>query len=215
VTAKPRRAVYAISRRQRFAVTILCLMAALFAVCFDYSCHSHRQQGTSSQQRAAVSDYERYNDKTFRVVKVVDGDTIDIDIPDGKYDHTRIRLLGIDTPETKNPKIGVMYFGPQASEFTSKLTLERQVRVFLDVKSRDKYNRLLAYIQLPDGKFLNEELLSEGFAYADVRFKHSYYHKYMQLESVAKRAKKGLWEGITYDQLPQWRQKREPNLLRK
>jgi len=204
------------SRRQRLAVTILCLLAALFAACFDYSCHSHRQQSTSSQQHAAVSDYERYNDKTFRVVRVVDGDTIDIDMPDGNDAHTRIRLWGVDTPETKHPKTGVMYFGPQASEFTSKLTLERQVRVFLDAKkSRDKYNRLLAYIQLPDGKFLNEELLSEGFAYADVRFKHSYYHKYMQLQSVAKRAKKGLWESVTYEQLPQWLQKREPNLLRK
>jgi micrococcal nuclease len=199
------------SRRQRLSVTILCLLAAMFAVCFDYSCHSHRQQSISSQQPAAVSDYGRYNDKTFRVVRVIDGDTIDIDAPDGKYDHTRIRLLGIDTPETKNPKTGVMYFGPEASEFTKKSVQDKPVRVFLDAKSRDKYNRLLAYIQLPDGKFLNEELVSEGFAYVDTRFKHSCYHKYMQLESVAKHAKKGLWQNVTYEQFPQWKQKREPN----
>ncbi len=215
MTAKSRRAVYAMSRRQRLVVTILCLMAAIFAVCFDYSCRSHRQQSISSQQHVAVSDYEQYNDKPFLVVKVIDGDTIDIDVPDGKYDHTRIRLLGVDTPETKNPRTGVMYFGPEAFEFTKKSTQDKIVRVFLDAKSRDKYNRLLAYIQLPDGKFLNEELLSEGFAYADSRFKHSYYHKYMQIQSVAKRAKKGLWEGVAHDQLPQWLQKREPNLLRK
>ena len=203
------------SHRQRLAVTILCLLAALFAACFDYSCHSHRQQSASSQQHAAVSDYERYNDKMFRVAKVIDGDTIYIDIPDGNNAYTKIRLWGVDTPETKHPKTGVMYFGPEASKFTKKFTQGKIVRVFLDAKSRDKYNRLLAYIQLPDGKFLNEELLSEGLAYADVRFKHSYYHKYMQIQSVAKRAKKGLWEGITYEQLPQWLQKREPNLLRK
>jgi endonuclease YncB( thermonuclease family) len=215
VTAKPRRAVYAMSRRQRLAITVLCMLSALFAVCFDYSCHSQKQQSISWQSPAAVSDYERYNDKTFRVVKVIDGDTIYIDIPDGNNAYTRVRLLGVDTPETKKPKTGIMYFGPQASEFTRQSTLEKPIRVFLDVKSRDKYNRLLAYIQLPDGKFLNEELLSEGFAYADVRFKHSYYHKYMQLQAVAKRAKKGLWEGVTYDQLPPWVQKREPNLLKK
>jgi micrococcal nuclease len=215
VTAKPRRAVYAMSRRQRLAITVLCLLAALSAVCFDYSCHSRRQQSISSQQPAAVSDYERYNDKTFRVVKVVDGDTIDIDVPDGNNAYTRIRLLGVDTPETKNRKTGVMYFGPEASEFTSQLTLEKQVRVFLDAKSRDKYNRLLAYIQLPDGKFLNEELLLEGFAYADTRFKHSCYHKYMQLQAAAKREKRGLWQSVTHDQLPQWLQKRESNLLKK
>ena len=123
MSAKPRRAVYAMSRRQRLVVTILCLLAAVFAVCFDYSCHSQKQQSTSSQQYAAASDYERYNDKTFLVIKVIDGDTIDIDIPDGNDTHTQIRLWGVDTPETKNPKTGVMYFGPEASEFTKKSAL--------------------------------------------------------------------------------------------
>lgn len=201
------------SRRQRLVVTILCLLVAAFVVWFDNSCSTHRQQNTSSQQPAAVSDYERYNDKTFLVVKAVDGDTIDIDVPDGKYDHTRIRLWGVDTPETKHPKIGVMYFGPEAFEFTKKSTQGKTVRVFLDVKkSRDKYNRILAYVQLPDGKFLNEELLSEGFAYADVRFKHSYYHKYMQLQSAAKQSKKGLWKNVTHEQLPGWLQRENPKL---
>jgi micrococcal nuclease len=189
---------------------------ALFAVCFDYSCHSHKQQSVSSQQPAAAPDYERYNDKTFLVVKVIDGDTIDIGASDCNDAYTRVRLWGVDTPETKNPRTGVMYFGPEAFEFTKKSTLGKEVCVFLDAKrSRDKYGRLLAYVQLPDGKILNESLLSEGFAYADVRFKHSYYHKYMQLQAGAKRLKKGLWENVTREQFPQWLQKREPNLLLK
>ncbi len=204
------------SRNSRRIAAILCLLTALFAVCFDYSCYSRRQHSTSSQQPTAVSDYERYNGKTFPAVKVIDGDTIDIDTPDGRYDHTRIRLWGVDTPETKNPKTGVMYFGPEAFEFTKKSVLGKDIRIFVDAKkSRDKYNRLLAYVQLPDGQFINEVLLSEGFAYADVRFKHSYYHKYMQLQAAAKQGKKGLWENVTRDQLPAWLQREKPNLLKK
>jgi hypothetical protein len=80
-------------------------------------------------------------------------------------------------------------------------------------KSRGYYGRLLAYVKLTDGRFLNEVLLSEGYAYADVRFKHSLYHKYQQLEAVARGRKKGLWENVTREQLPQWMQKRKPEFL--
>ena len=82
--------------------------------------------------RARSNDLEKYHAKTFTVVNVVDGDTIDIDAADGKYDHTRVRLWGIDTPETKNPKTGVMYFGPEAAEFTKELALGKPVTVYLD-----------------------------------------------------------------------------------
>lgn len=101
-----------------------------------------------------------------------------------------------------------MYFGPEASEFTTKLALRKQVTIYLDEenRTRDKYERLLAYVQLPDGRFLNEVLLSEGFAYADSLFRHSFYNKYKQLESAARSQKRGLWEKVTPDQFPEWRQ---------
>jgi micrococcal nuclease len=149
-------------------------------------------------------------------VNVVDGDTIDIDIPDGRHQHTRIRLWGVDTPETENPETGVMYFGPEAFEFTKKSTLKKKVTIYLDEKhTRDKYGRLLAYIKLPDDGFLNEVLLTEGFAYADLRFKHNSYNKYKQLEAGARKSKKGLWEKVTREQLPQWLQRKKPTLLKK
>jgi len=105
---------------------------------------------------------------------VVDGDTIDIDVPDGEYEHTRIRLWGIDTPETKNPKLGVMYFGPEAAEFTKEAALGREVRIYLDEGNRTRgyYGRVLGYVQLGDESFLNEVLVSEGLAYAELRFRH-------------------------------------------
>jgi endonuclease YncB( thermonuclease family) len=62
---------------------------------------------------------------------------------------------------------------------------------------------------LPDGTFLNEVLLSEGYAYADLRFKHGLYNKYKQLESVARSQKKGLWAGVTPEQMPKWKQNRK------
>jgi micrococcal nuclease len=169
-----------------------------------------------SDQQARAYDFEKYHAGTFTVVNVVDGDTIDIDIPDGQYEHTRIRLWGIDTPETKNPKVGVMYFGPEAAEFATELTLRKNVTVYLEEHStRGKYGRLLAYVQLPDKRFLNEVLLTEGYAYADLRFRHSLYNRYKQLDASARSLKKGLWENVTREQLPEWLQRMKPNLLNK
>jgi endonuclease YncB( thermonuclease family) len=205
------------SRRRRNAIFGLSLALIAVFVWLDHTTVKpklHRQPKSEEQLRAR--DFEKYHDKIFTVVKIVDGDIIDIDIPNGKYDHTRIRLWGVDTPETKNPKTGVMYFDPEAAEFTRESTLGKQVTIYLEEhRTRDKFDRLLAYVKLPDGRFLNEALLSEGFAYADTRFRHSFYHKYKQLEAVARSQKKGLWEKVTREQLPQWLQREKPNLLNK
>ncbi len=166
-----------------------------------------RDKPAAGEQTANLSDWDKYNEKTFTVLKVVDGDTIDINIPDGNYKTTRIRLWGVDTPETKHPQLKVMHFGPEAAEFTEKLCFEKQVTVYLDKdnNTRCKYGRLLAYVQLPDSSFLNEVLLSEGFAYTDTRFKHSRLEEYIQLEKTAREEKKGLWEKVTQDQMPKWK----------
>ncbi len=202
------------SRHRRTGLIIVGLLAALLAVWFDHSQlgRQWRQQDKSGQP-ARSDDLEKYHAKTFTVINVVDGDTLDIDIADGKYDHTRVRLWGVDTPETKNPEIRVMYFGPEAAEFTRKLALGKQVTVYLDeTRTRDKYDGLLAYMKLQNGGFLNEVLLSEGFAYADTRFKHDFYNKYKQLQASARSQKKGLWLGVTPEQWPEWRQKEISNI---
>jgi micrococcal nuclease len=207
---------YAMSRRLRNIVAVIITLTAttLFFLDRSYISRSVTKSLQSTQQDS--SDISKYQGRQFTVVKVVDGDTLDIDIPDlsadggRQYSHTRIRLWGIDTPETKDPRTGPMYFGKEASDFATKLALGKQVTIYLEKekKTRDKYHRLLAYIQLPDGTFLNEILLSEGYAYADLRFKHGLYNKYKQLESVARSQKKGLWAGVTPEQMPKWRQKR-------
>jgi len=205
--AEKNKTVYAMSRRRRTGIIVLCLLVAALFIWLDHSPIRRTWQGRPN-------DFEKYHARTFTVVKIVDGDTIDIDIPDGNNNHTRIRLWGVDTPETKNPKLGVMYFGPQAAEFTRTLTLGKPVQVYLDKnRTRGKYGRLLAYVQLSDRTFLNEVLLTEGFAYADLRFRHNFYNKYPQLEASARSQKKGLWPNVEREQLPEWLQQRKPNLL--
>lgn len=202
---------YAMSRRMRNVVAVIITLTAATLCFLDHSCISRSlTKSLQSAQQQNITDVSKYHGSQFTVTKVIDGDTLDIDIPDGNYNYTRIRLWGIDTPETKDPRTGPMYFGKEASDFATKLAIGKQVTIYLEKEKnpRDKYRRLLAYIQLPDGKFLNEELLSEGYAYADLRFKHGLYNKYKQLESVARSQKKGLWANVTPEQMPQWRQKR-------
>lgn len=197
------------SRRRKNGIVFLCLLFLTLLVLLDHGRTGRRLQfPPKSEEKTKVFDLEKYHGKTFTVVHVIDGDTIDIDVPDGRYERTRIRLLGIDTPETGGEKSGVMYFGPEASEFTKKLALGKSVTVYLDSPNptRGKYGRLLAYVKLPDGRFLNEVLLTKGFAYADTRFSHSFYNKYRQLQAVARSDKKGLWQNVTPDQLPEWLQ---------
>ena len=194
------------SRRRRTILLALGLLVVAVFITLEHTSISRkwRLEPKTPKQKQAY-DFKKYHAKTFTVVNVVDGDTIDINIPDGEYEHTRIRLWGIDAPETRNN----MYFGREAAEFAEKLALGKQVTVYLDERNRTRgyYGRLLAYIQLPDKRFLNEVLLQEGYAYADLRFRHSFYNKYKKLEAVARSQKRGLWKNITPEQMPQWRQK--------
>ncbi len=196
------------SRRNRTAIIVVAILLVATIIWFDHTGHTRFVQ-PGPKKHIPAADIQKYHQKTFTVIYVVDGDTLDIDIPDGKYDKTRIRLWGVDTPETKSEKYGVMYFGPQAAEFTTKVTLGKQVTVYLDsARTRGKYGRLLAYVKLADGEFLNEVLITEGYGYADLRFSHSFYNKYKQLQASAHRNKKGLWKNVTQDQLPEWLQER-------
>ena len=209
VTGKTEKSRYAISRRGRSVILGICVAFVILAIwadrCLFRVVVENRPRADSQFQ---PYDFKKYNGRTFKVINVVDGDTIDIDIADGQYDKTRIRLWGVDTPETKSPQHGVMYYGPQASDFTTESVLGKNVTVYLEQRrTRGKYGRLLAYVQLEDGRYLNELLIQQGYGYADTRFKHTFYNKYKQLESMARRDKKGLWEEIKPQQMPEWRRK--------
>jgi len=215
---KSKKSISVMSRKNRNAIIGSVLLVLAVLAVLDRTIGNNTQPKTfsdTSQKNSA--DLRKYHKKNFAVTTVIDGDTLDIDIPDGKYKHTRIRLWGVDTPETKNSPKGQMYFGAEASAFAKEAAFEKNVTVYLDEGSDDnrgKYGRLLAYVQLADGSFLNERLLIEGYAYADLRFRHSLYNKYKQLESVARSQKKGLWENVIRQQLPDWLQREKPELLK-
>ncbi len=160
---------------------------------------------------AAEDDYTRYHDQVFDVVNVVDGDTFDINIPDGRYPTTRIRLWGVDTPEVAGSPGGAMHFGSEASAFAKRRLMGRKVRIVLSpTKTRGKYGRLLAYVYLePSDTMFNELLLEHGYAYADWRFPHPYKRQFKAIEKRALKAGVGLWAEITDEQKPAWRQRME------
>ena len=94
---------------------------------------------------------------------VVDGDTVDV-IIDGRQE--RIRLIGIDTPETKKRNSPIECFGPEASAFTELLLpVGTPVYIERDIVNRDDYGRILGYVyRADDGIFINYELMRQGFA---------------------------------------------------
>lgn len=100
---------------------------------------------------------------TGTVTQVVDGDTIEVAL--GPRTET-VRLLGIDTPETVKPGAPVDCFGPEASARTKALLPEGvEVRLSRDVEVRDRYDRLLAYVErVRDGLFVNRSLVADGYA---------------------------------------------------
>lgn len=155
---------------------------------------------------ASRPDAKQYDGQQFRVVRVVDGDTLIIDARDEKngQGQTTIRLWGVDTPETVKPNTPVQHFGKQASQY-SKHALEGQmVKLELEQDTRDKYGRLLAFVILPDGTMHNRNLVSLGYAYADPRFNHKYKREFQQLQDHARKQKLGLWKDITEADLPEY-----------
>jgi micrococcal nuclease len=123
-----------------------------------------------------------------RVQRAVDGDTLLLD------DRTRVRLLGVDTPETKKPDWQVELYGPEAHDFTSQHVEGRRVRLEFDKERHDKYGRVLAYVYLDDW-FLNEELIRAGLGWAITNhpYSESMKRRFRAAQREAQRARRGIW----------------------
>jgi len=128
--------------------------------------------------------------------RVVDGDTIDVVI-DGTKE--RVRLIGIDTPETKKPNSPVECFGPEASAYTESL-LPEGTPLYLerDVEPRDPYDRLLAYVYLADGTFVNLQIVRQGYAQVlTIPPNVAHADEFVQAARDAEAADAGLWGGCS------------------
>ncbi len=127
-------------------------------------------------------------DGTVLVTAVVDGDTIEIE------GGQRVRLIGVNTPETVDPRRAVQCFGKEASAYTKSLIEGKRVRLEKDVSEVDKYGRLLRYVYLPDGTFINLKLVQGGYAQASA-YPPDTAHKdaFQTAQTEAKEAQRGLW----------------------
>jgi len=155
----------------------------------------------------------RSDNNFYPVTKVTDGDTFEVEI-DGKKG--KVRMLGIDTPEkwesnkldkdaerTKNDKKTIQKLGDLASQYTKKLISGKKVRLEPDPinDDRDRYGRLLRYVYLEDGTFVNLRIVEDGFANAYTKFPIIKKDEFVSAERKARENKRGLWgdvEGLNY-----------------
>jgi len=124
-------------------------------------------------------------------IRAVDGDTIIVNIAGVKE---RVRLIGVDTPETKHPRKPVQHFGKEAYNFTWRMAEGKKVRLEFDQNQRDKYKRLLAYVYLENGTFLNAEIVKQGYGHAYTKFPFKYMQEFGIYEKEARIRKRGLWK---------------------
>jgi micrococcal nuclease len=141
----------------------------------------------------ALSAPSETDSNLVKVVRAVDGDTIEIEGGD------KVRYIGIDTPETVDPRKPVQCFGVEASKKNKELVEGKTVRLEKDITDKDKYNRLLRYVYIGD-VFVNLELVKQGFAYSysyppDIK----YQDQFVKAQQEAQEAKRGLWGACSSD----------------
>ncbi len=126
------------------------------------------------------------------VTRVVDGDTFYYEAGGVKGE---VRMLGIDTPETVDPRKPVQCFGKEASAETKKLLEGKGTILKVDSQESgvDRYNRQLRYVYLLDGTFVNEYLVAEGYAHATPQYNFDMKESFVDLENKARIAERGLW----------------------
>lgn len=134
-------------------------------------------------------------DVGYQVLKVIDGDTIEVSVGNQTE---KIRFIGIDTPETVDPRKTVQCFGKEASNKTKALLSGKRVLLEADPTqgNRDKYKRLLRYVYTLEGIMVNKLLISEGFAheYTYMSNPYKYQNDFKLAQKMARDNKRGLWD---------------------
>lgn len=167
----------------------LLIVSALLIVTFI----NQRLKTTSSPPVLGTQDSKT---QTFQVTKVIDGDTIDV-IDNGQ--ETRVRLIGVNTPETSDPRRPIECFGEEAKQFLTDTLTNQVVTIEADPtqSNRDQYDRLLRYVFVGDQN-INLQLIKEGYGYEytyDQPYQYQVQFKQAQIE--AQKNAKGLWNPQT------------------
>lgn len=159
----------------------------IIAVAFSFfACDSRSKRKPRTNSKVAAKVH-------YKVEKIVDGDTFWADNGTGK--EIKIRLIGVDAPESKNAfkkKIG--YYGKESKAYLTNMLTGKSVKLVCDLDSLDQYGRTLAYVFLEDGTFVNSELVKNGYAMVmTVPPNVKYAEEFLRLQIEARENNRGLW----------------------
>lgn len=142
-----------------------------------------------------IDDHRAYDGQVAKVLRVIDGDTLEVVLPDAlqKKPTTRVRLWGIDAPEHAVAGRTAEPGAEEATRFLRGWIEGTSVRLRLEPDTRDRYQRLLAHVETIDGESINARLLREGLARTDDRWPHTMLREYERLERIARMQQRGLW----------------------
>jgi micrococcal nuclease len=156
--------------------------------------HSASLLPSPPAQSASPSAEASSSAQLYKVTKVVDGDTFKVEI-DGKVE--TVRIVGVNTPETVDPRREVQCFGKEASARATTLLKDQSVSLEQDTtqQNRDRYGRLLRFAFLSNGSDVGLTLIKEGYAEEALysTTPHKYHQQYVNAEASAKAEKRGLW----------------------
>lgn len=135
----------------------------------------------------------------YQVVWVNDGDTITVEAGGHREE---VRFIGVDTPELHHPDKPVQCFAEEARVFTDALINQQLVRLQADADDddRDRYQRLLRYVYLPDGTLVNAELIKHGYGFSYTLFPFAKTEEFQYYERLARTENLGLWSRCEIDE---------------
>lgn len=188
-------------RRLRTILIAMLITAALAAGFFVVTGQTALKSGSEPFRIPStvtrIAQLEAYLDDMTpaTVTRVVDGDTVVIELipPAGLESSEKVRLIGVDTPETKDPRKPVQHFGPEASEHTRRLVDDKRVLLAFEPALRDYYGRLLAYVFLEDGTCVNLAIVEDGYGHAYTKYPFLFTDDFILAERKARTRKAGLW----------------------
>ncbi|HPX52626.1 MAG TPA: thermonuclease family protein [Candidatus Paceibacterota bacterium] len=191
-----------------FLIIVIAIFVAIFQFGKEYLISKGYLSSTNIPRKAFIQDLKF----DYKIIRVVDGDTLEIKRLDGKAVEDvekvmKVRLIGINSPESVDPRRPVECFGKEASAYMKNVAEGRVAALEFDFTQNkfDDYGRLLAYIFVKDSgladnnvRFLNEEMIKEGYAYEyTYNYPYKYQAQFKLLENTARINYVGLWSTNT------------------
>ena len=138
-------------------------------------------------------EFDNWQDaEAYPVSRIIDGDTIELKTETGLV---KVRLIGVDTPETVHPSKPVEHYGREASLFLKNLLRGESVHAVYGQERVDQYGRTLAYLyRVPDGLFVNLEIIRQGYGHAYTQFPFKHMELFLAYQGWARDVGKGLWD---------------------